>query len=420
MPNFNTVAILLAGGQGARAKLGYNKVLHRLGDSSVLQQSFLTLHKCVQDIVVVSTQEDLKQVQQMLKRYSPTVVVGGCSRFESVKCGLAAIVSNRIFCDIVLIHDCARCMVDVDTINSSLSSAIEHGSGIACVQSCDTVKVSKESNIILHLSRDSTYLAQTPQSFRFRDIYQAYFLAKKSNYTDDSEVYADFGLQPHISKGSFDNKKLTYPNDFAFSPKLDLPSDINVDNGLQPCVSPRSFENTKVTCSNDFAFLPKLDLPSNLKVGHGYDVHQLVKGRQLILGGVKIPFHLGLIGHSDADVLTHAIMDSLLSAAGLPDIGVHFSNLDEKYRDACSIDLLKKVNLMVQKQGFSIVNISAVLMAENPKLASYIPIMEQTLSNALNIFAEQIKVAATTTEKLGIVGNNLGMAASAVCLLAFK
>ena len=379
MSNLNTVAILLAAGQGTRSGLVHNKVIHTIGDSSILLQSYLSLKQCVQEVVVVVSRDVLNEAKEILNQYSPTMVIGGETRFESVRRGLDAIVHNRIFCDILVIHDCARCMVDCDVINDSILKASKHGSGIAGVVSSDTIKLVQYDTITTHLPRSETYQIQTPQSFRFRDIYNAYFKTIDKGYTDDSQVYSDYGITPHISQGSISNVKLTYSQDF-----------INL-NGFS--------------------------LPHDFKVGHGYDVHQLTKGRKLILGGLEIPFELGLQGHSDADVLTHAIMDALLSAAGLSDIGVYFSDKDPKYKDANSIELLKTVLKMISEQGYSIINISAIIMAEAPKLADILNKIENNLATALNIQQNQIKISATTTEKLGIVGNNQGMASSAVCLL---
>ncbi len=154
-----------------------------------------------------------------------------------------------------------------------------------------------------------------------------------------------------------------------------------------------------------------------MRIGNGYDVHRLVEGRKLILGGVHIPFEKGLLGHSDADVLTHAIMDALLGAAGEGDIGRHFPDTDEKYKDADSIKLLEKVGEILQDKLYVIENIDAVLMAERPKIAPYIPEMRKKLSAALGIEEDRINIKATTEEGLGFVGLGEGMKAQAAALL---
>ncbi len=158
---------------------------------------------------------------------------------------------------------------------------------------------------------------------------------------------------------------------------------------------------------------------SNLRIGHGYDVHHLTEGRPLILGGVRIEHAKGLLGHSDADVLVHAVMDALLGAAGLPDIGAQFPPSDETYRDADSCELLAQVRQLMRAAGFNrIVNIDCTIMAERPKLAPHIPAMRERIARAVATAPETVNIKATTTEGLGFVGREEGIAASAVCLIA--
>lgn len=154
-----------------------------------------------------------------------------------------------------------------------------------------------------------------------------------------------------------------------------------------------------------------------MRVGIGYDVHKLVENRPLILGGVNIPFDRGLLGHSDADVLVHAIMDAILGALGMRDIGQHFPDTDDKFKDISSISLLEQVGDMVKKSGYSIGNIDSVIMAENPKMAPYLEQMKINISKALGIEPSMVNIKATTTEGLGFVGTGQGIAAKAVVLL---
>lgn len=154
-----------------------------------------------------------------------------------------------------------------------------------------------------------------------------------------------------------------------------------------------------------------------MKIGIGYDVHKLVENRPLILGGVEIPFDKGLLGHSDADVLTHAIMDALLGAAAMGDIGKHFPDSDEQYRNVSSIELLKQVDGKLKASGFRVVNIDSIIIAERPKLAPYIDEMRENIKEALGVDLSSINIKATTTEGLGFVGMGKGIAAQAVALL---
>ena len=154
-----------------------------------------------------------------------------------------------------------------------------------------------------------------------------------------------------------------------------------------------------------------------MRIGHGYDVHRLVADRDLILGGVKIPYELGLLGHSDADVLLHAVMDALLGAAGMRDIGYHFPDTDPAYKDADSGKLLEIVGKKLAEKGFSVGNIDVTMIAQKPKLKDYIPQMAENIAMRLNIDVSRVNVKATTEEQLGFTGDGSGMRCHAVCLL---
>jgi len=154
-----------------------------------------------------------------------------------------------------------------------------------------------------------------------------------------------------------------------------------------------------------------------MRIGSGYDVHRLVPDRELIIGGVKIPYEKGLLGHSDADVLTHAIMDAILGAAALGDIGRHFPDTKAEYKDVSSIELLKQVKRLIEEKLYMIENIDATIVAQKPKLAEYIPAMVKNIARALNVEEDRINIKATTEEGLGFTGEGLGISANAVCLL---
>ena len=154
-----------------------------------------------------------------------------------------------------------------------------------------------------------------------------------------------------------------------------------------------------------------------MRIGHGYDVHRLVEGRKLILGGVEIPYEKGLLGHSDADVLTHAVMDALLGAAGLGDIGRHFPDTDDRFLGADSLELLRQVCTMISERGYRVGNVDATVIAQRPKLAGYIPVMREQLAAVMGLNPEDVNVKATTEEKLGFTGEGLGIAAHAVALI---
>lgn len=154
-----------------------------------------------------------------------------------------------------------------------------------------------------------------------------------------------------------------------------------------------------------------------IRIGHGYDVHRLTKDRRLVLGGVEIPHTLGLLGHSDADVLLHALSDALLGAAALGDIGKHFPDKDPAYKDADSLMLLTKVRILLERHGYRVVNVDATILAQEPKLAPYVPSMRQNVAKALGVEISLVSVKATTEEELGFTGQRQGIAAHAVCLI---
>ena len=154
-----------------------------------------------------------------------------------------------------------------------------------------------------------------------------------------------------------------------------------------------------------------------MRIGHGYDVHRLVEGRKLILGGVEISYEKGLLGHSDADVLTHAVMDALLGAAGLGDIGRHFPDSDDRFLDADSLELLRQVCAMLADKGYRVGNVDVTVIAQRPKLAGFIPAMRENLAAVMGMSPEDVNVKATTEEKLGFTGEGLGIAAHAVALI---
>ncbi len=367
-----TCAMLLCAGTGSRTKLAYNKILHYIGKKTVLE---LTLEAFAQsdasDLLLVINPADEAAIKELSAPYENVrLTYGGKTRTESVRNGLKAASD----CDVVAIHDGARPFVSPSLINATIESAIKHGSGIAAVRSTDTVKEAENGNLKKSIPREKLWNVQTPQTFLFEQIKKAYNDVD-GDYTDDSEVYSLAGFTPKIVEGEYGNIKITTESDL-------------------------------------FGFMPE-----KARIGTGFDVHELVEGRPLVLGGTVIPHEKGLLGHSDADVLAHAVMDALLSAAGLPDIGVLFPDTDKATEGISSMVLLERVAEKIKTAGYALGNISAVLMAQKPKLAPHIQTMRQNLSNKLRADVTQINVSATTTEHLGIIGEEKGIAASAVCML---
>lgn len=390
--NYEICAVILCAGSGTRTGLNYNKILYNIGTVTVLEKTLECFDGAgIDRFILAVSPDDEKNITDIVKPIIKEGVKidicrGGNTRTQSVKNALdfidtlyaSKIGSDNIdfpHCGIVLIHDGARPFVSLKTIKESITSARKFGSGIAAVKTIDTIKQVSGEIISKTLERETLYNVQTPQTFRFDEIKKAYDAAQGS-FTDDSSVYENSGFTARIVEGSYDNIKITSPADLIkFAPRQ--------------------------------------------KIGLGYDVHRLEEGLPLILGGLKIKHSKGLVGHSDADVVTHAIMDALLSAAGLPDIGVLFPNTDNSIKGISSITLLKNVKDKIMQSGYLIGNISAVIIAEKPKLMNHIIGMREILAAELEIMLSQINISCTTSETLGVVGKEQGIAASAVCLLGY-
>lgn len=371
-PEISVGAVIVCAGRGERTGLSYNKILYNLGQKTVLETVLDKFAATpVTQVMLVVKPEDVKSIQTLTQSYSNiSMCYGGASRAQSVLNGLKSMKP----CDIVVIHDGARPFIKAETINSSITSAIKYGSGIVAVPTVDTIKQVRNSKVIHSLARNGLYNIQTPQTFRYNEILNAY-QSVSGMFTDDSEVYERAGYSPRIVIGEYDNKKITTQADLFRT------------------------------------------LPDNMRIGIGYDVHRLVKKRPLILGGVNIPHTKGLLGHSDADVLTHAIMDSILSAAGFPDIGVLFPDNDPALLGISSLTLLERVLVLIRNNGFLINNVSAVIIAQEPKMAPYINDIRKSLAAKMEIGFERVNISATTTEDLGVIEGGNAIASSASCLL---
>lgn len=362
-------AIITCAGKGTRAGFEKNKLLQSVEGITYLEKTAKAFLACEQidEIILTSSVSDYEEILKISAKFDKktSVILGGDTRTQSVKNALDACDG-----DIVLIHDGARPFVSQEIIIDCINSVKNYGSGIACTPVTDTIAV-EENGEIITTEREKRFLVQTPQGFYLKDIKFAYSKIENEIFTDDSGVYSKYIKPAKISLGSPENKKLTYASDF---------------------------KNTQL-------------------VGTGFDLHRLVEGRKLILGGIEIPHTKGLLGHSDADVLTHAIMDALLSALSLGDIGKHFKDTDPQWKDISSIYLLKKVLEMIQGEGYKVVNISAVIMAQKPKLSTFTDEISTNLAEVIHIDQKRMGITCTTLEGVGLVGREEAIATQAYCLL---
>ncbi len=371
--------ILLAGGSGSRMHAPVNKVFLPLRGKAVLRRSAEAFAGRVAGIVTVCRPQEEETVRELLAglrvpelRYAS----GGETRQASVRAGLDALPGE---CTHVLIHDGARCLVDAETIDNVMEAALRQGSAVPCVPVTDTIR-DVEGKL---LEREQLRAMQTPQGFSRALIAEAHRAAAAEGFigTDDAALTARLGHAVTLVPGSRRNLKITTPEDLIMAE----------------------------------AFLREQG-PA-FRIGHGYDVHRLVPERRLILCGVDIPHSLGLLGHSDADVALHALMDAMLGACALGDIGQHFPDSDPAYRGISSVLLLEKVKDLLQQEGWGVVNADVTIAAQKPKLLPYIPAMRQRIADALGLPVGQISVKATTTEHLGFEGEEKGISATAVALV---
>jgi 2-C-methyl-D-erythritol 4-phosphate cytidylyltransferase/2-C-methyl-D-erythritol 2,4-cyclodiphosphate synthase len=339
----------------------------------------------ISEIVLVVRAEDMESARLLLASspgsQTETVVVGGADRQESVRRGLDEVSPAA---DLVLIHDGARPFVSADLLSRSIASARRHGAAVAAVPLSDTVKrAGPETTVVETLDRRHLWAVQTPQTFRRDLLVEAYAAAERDGFraTDDAALVEHLGAPVHLIEGSVDNFKITTPADLA-----------RAEERLRPAGIART--------------------------GFGYDVHRRAEGRRLVLGGVTFPGEPGLVGHSDADVLTHAVADAVLGAAALGDIGVHFPDTDPQYAGADSLHLLAAVTDLAGAAGYRVDNIDAVVVCEAPKVAPHVASMRAHLAAALRVTVEQVSVKGTTTEGMGFTGRGEAIAAYAVAVVS--
>ena len=379
-------AVVLGGGAGTRMGLGYNKVLAPLAGEPVIRRSVRAFADVVSGAVIVCPEAERPAFEAALAglRLPLYWASAGSTRQASVWNGLLAL---RDDCTHVLIHDGARCLVDPETIRAAMASAEARGSGIAAVPVSDTVKIAGEDGQVRStLARETLRSVQTPQAFSLPLLLAAHRAAASENWlgTDDASLVERFGETVWLTPGSRRNLKLTTPEDLSMA---------------------------EYFLQDNAAAYP------DLRIGTGYDVHRFAPDRELILCGVRIPCDQGLDGHSDADVAVHALMDAMLGAAALGDIGKHFPDTDPAYRGISSMKLLRHVRELLTDRGLRVANCDITIVAQSPKLAPFIPAMRASLAESLELPEDRVSVKATTTERLGFEGRKEGISAQASVLL---
>ena len=370
----SVTAIIVAA--GASRRMGFDKLSYRLPDGRTVLETSCALfaaHPAVDELVLVAggNRPQCEAIAAACPKPC-TVVQGGATRADSVRSGLAAAKGQ-----LVAIHDAARPFASAEIITAALQAAAESGAAAPAVPVKDTIKIAdQDGKVVATPDRAMLYAVQTPQCFD-RALYlqalEAVSGEKASLVTEDCSLFELASLPVTLTAGDYANLKITTKED--------------------------------------------LQKEKTMRIGHGYDVHRLVEDRKLILGGVEVPYEKGLLGHSDADVLLHAVMDAVLGAAALGDIGQHFPDTDPAYKGADSLALTREVAKIIAAHGYKVGNIDATILCQRPKLAPHIPAMRQNIADAFGLPLDAVSVKATTEEHLGFTGEGLGIAAHAVALI---
>ncbi len=373
-------AVIPAAGSGRRTGFEKNKILQNCDGVPVLRRtvSAFLAEEQISDVCVCIRECDRAEISALLSDFpNVRLVRGGDTRTESVKNALELLAADPTPPDYVLIHDAARPFVSAKIIRDCIETVRSFGSAVCALPCTDTLVSAQNGMAVGKLDRESTFLVQTPQGFSFPQLLSAYRkIAPQEVFTDDAGVFAKYVAPPRLFAGETTNVKLTFREDFRMT---------------------------------------------NFCTGIGIDTHAFgTPDDHITLGGVKIPSERGLIAHSDGDVLVHAVMDALLSAAGLFDIGHYFPDTNPQYKGADSLVLLAKVKELINKEGFDVGNISAAIVAQKPKLAPYILQMKQNLAHVLQISERNIGITAGTNEGLGYLGRGEGITVTANVLLHSK
>lgn len=390
-------AIIPAAGSGIRMGLSSPKQFYELGGTPIL---FHTLHifqqlDVIGSIVVVVPRDNCTQVAGQIQEYELDkvfkVVAGGPRRQDSVLAGLKVLPDEV---EIVLVHDGVRPFVPASVIENCIAVAEKEGAAMAAIPVKDTLKVVLPDGVIERtIDRTGVWQAQTPQAARLSLLKKAFAAAAEDKgfiATDEAALLERINVPVKVVEGSERNIKITRPEDLFLAQTIFMES--------------RGGTNL-------------LDGSRDYRIGYGYDAHTLVEGRPLILGGVTVSHARGLLGHSDADVLIHALCDAMLGAVSMGDIGQHFPDTDQKYKNMSSLKILAVVSGLVKEFGYMLHNADITVVAEKPKLAPYMDDMIDNLAEAIGTDQDNINIKATTTEGMGFEGREEGISAYAVVLL---
>ena len=385
----DTLAILVAAGSGERMGAGRPKAFVPLAGQPLLLRAAVAFQQApsVEAIVAVVPRSEIDSARALLSTLPKVagVVAGGPRRQDSVAEGLRQMPAE--FGGLVLVHDAARPLVEVATIEAVCAAARESGAALPVLELVDTVKRVHEGTVHETLDRRELGAAQTPQGFRRDVLSRAYAQAERDGtvLTDEAMAVERIGAPVRAVPGTARNRKITTPEDLAWA------------EDLLGAEDRRSARHTRI--------------------GTGFDAHRLVEGRPLLLGGVRVEHMRGLEGHSDGDCLVHAVCDALLGAAGAGDLGSRFPSGDPRWKDASSLLFLADSAREVAERGYVVENVDATVIAQEPRLGSHTDKMRARLSECLGVPPEAVSVKAKSTDGLGPFGRGEGIAALATLLL---
>ena len=366
--------ILLAAGESKRLKSTKPKPYISINNKTLIEHTIDKVQeiKVIKKIVITYNKKHKKKLDN-LNIKNVIKIAGGKTRAQSTFLALKRI--KNLKCSKVLIHDAARPNTSIKLIKKTIQTLKFHNAVIPIIKVKDSIKLKNKMGSILNINRKELLITQTPQGFRYNNIFKLHKKNKDMNITDDASLFVNDNKKIQIIKGEEQNFKITNNQD------LDLFKDLK---------------------------------QKRINYGIGFDIHKLEKKRKLYLGGITIPYHLGLRGHSDGDSVLHALIDSLLGACSLKDIGTLFSYKNKKYKGIRSTKLLQKVVNLIKSKNYSINNIDINIIAQKPKIKKYTNKMINVISKICEINPNQINIKGKTTEKLGIIGKEKAIATEVI------
>jgi 2-C-methyl-D-erythritol 4-phosphate cytidylyltransferase/2-C-methyl-D-erythritol 2,4-cyclodiphosphate synthase len=375
-------AIIVAGGRGARLGADVPKQLLEIDGRSILRRAVEAFdrHPRIDRLVVVLPEDLVSRGPEVVGTTTRPcqVTAGGATRQASVGCGLAALGGQT---DVVLVHDAARPFVTADVIDRVIDATEVAGAAVPALAVRETVKrVDRIAGVVREtIPRDEIWIAQTPQGFRLAVLESAMQAGHALQATDDAMLVESTGHPVRVVDGDPANVKITTADDLETARTREA---------------------------------------GHVRVGTGYDLHRLVEGRRLVLAGIDLAFERGPLGHSDGDVVCHALVDAMLGAVGAGDIGRHFPNSDPRWKDAAGLDLLARARVIVAAQGFAVTNADVTVVLERPKVGPHVVAIVAALAKTLDLPADRVSVKGKTNEGVDAVGRGEAIAAHAVALLS--